>query len=231
VLAATLAARGLSADKNIFDVPMGFALFCDRGDWDGDALIQGLGRPWAILDPGLHVKIYPCCGGTHRAVDAALVLGRELGSTIHDIERIDIWVPNRSTSLIEWLPKTGLEGKFSMEYCVSCALSDGKVVIRSFTDEAVLRPDIRSLMAKIHIHEQWANEVDVAVEATLGGGRKLRHAVLHPKGSPARPASWSDVEEKFRHCSAGKIPDRIAERAIRSVQTLQEAPRVKFNWA
>ena len=52
------------------------------------------------------------------------------------------------------LPATGLEAKFSMEYCIAAALADGRVGLATFTDDAVRRPDLRKLMKRVVVREE-----------------------------------------------------------------------------
>jgi 2-methylcitrate dehydratase PrpD len=48
-------------------------------------------------------------------------------------------------------PTTGLEGKFSIPYCVANALVRGETGYRAFTDEKVNDPEVRALMKKIAV--------------------------------------------------------------------------------
>ena len=48
-------------------------------------------------------------------------------------------------------PKTGLEGKFSLYYCVANALLRGHTGIQAFTDEKVNEPEIKKFMEKITV--------------------------------------------------------------------------------
>ena len=55
--------------------------------------------------------------------------------------------PGTPMPLRTTLPKTGLEGKFSMEYCIASALIDGGLTLGSFTDSAVAQPDAATYVA------------------------------------------------------------------------------------
>ena len=48
-------------------------------------------------------------------------------------------------------PKTGLDGKFSLQYTAAAALLDGKVGIRTFTDERLLKSDMQDLLARFEV--------------------------------------------------------------------------------
>src|SRR5690606_28974793 len=68
-------------------------------------------------------------------------------------------LPNGLRPLLYKRPKTGLEGKFSMEYAIATALIDGDVGFGSFTDEAVNRPEVGQLIRRMDIAEDEACNV------------------------------------------------------------------------
>ncbi len=60
--------------------------------------------------------------------------------------------PGHVPSLIHNDPKTELEGKFSLQFCVAIALLDGKAGILRFTDEKVLDPKTKAMIKKITVN-------------------------------------------------------------------------------
>ena len=73
LLAALLAADGFTANPGAFEHKQGFLLvFNGAGNFDADAILRDWGTPWDIVQPGVGIKQYPCCGSTHPAVDAML---------------------------------------------------------------------------------------------------------------------------------------------------------------
>jgi len=65
------------------------------GNFNAEAITAGWGDPWDIMDPGLAIKQYPCCGSTHPAIDAMLMLVREHDLKPDDVTRIDAWTHKR----------------------------------------------------------------------------------------------------------------------------------------
>ncbi|MBE3094265.1 MAG: MmgE/PrpD family protein [Actinobacteria bacterium] len=49
-------------------------------------------------------------------------------------------------------PKTGLEGKFSFQYCLAKVLLDGKLGLAEFTDEKVREANVQKLMKKVKVY-------------------------------------------------------------------------------
>jgi len=129
-------------------------------------------------------------------------------------------------------PATGLEGKFSLEYCLAAALLDGGVGLSSFTDEAVRRPAVRGLVAMVR-----AAEGDEAGEFPIGGYAEVRvvlrdgteHAmrVDVPRGDPSRPLSWDELAAKFGDCAGVALPGGRVERALRLIERLDGLDNVR----
>ncbi|HEY7293731.1 MAG TPA: MmgE/PrpD family protein, partial [Dehalococcoidia bacterium] len=117
--AAMLAQRGFTADESMLEAPLGFIrLFSAAEDHDPSVALEKLGEPWEIVSPGIAVKKYPCCYNTHRALDGVLALRDEAGIAAEEVEAVEVRLPVTSAApLIHPRPQTGLEGKFSMQYC------------------------------------------------------------------------------------------------------------------
>jgi 2-methylcitrate dehydratase PrpD len=110
------------------------------------------------------------------------------------------------TPLLHDRPRTGLEGKFSLRYGLATAVLDDYPDVESFTDEAVNRPSAQQLMAAVEPHYIAGGngvldgEVDISVE--LDNGRTLRTRLDLPPGSPGRPPTSSELDDKLAAGSA-----------------------------
>ena len=91
MLAALLAADGFTANAGALEHGQGFLhVFNGAGNFDADAILRDWGQPWDIVQPGVAIKQYPCCGSTHPAVDAMLMLVREHALTPAMVERVEL---------------------------------------------------------------------------------------------------------------------------------------------
>jgi 2-methylcitrate dehydratase PrpD len=86
---------------------------------------------------------------TYSPIEAALAIKKDKGVTAKDVKSIEIICSEiaLATAVIKQ-PRVGLEGKFSIPYCVANALVTGDTGLVFFTDEAVKTPEIRSLIDK-----------------------------------------------------------------------------------
>jgi 2-methylcitrate dehydratase PrpD len=211
VIAAMLAKEGFTADTSIFDGKDGF--LSTYGGKDGQPLGELLGRlaqPWEIIKPGLFFKRWPCCYCNHRPIGGLLQMIPEHGLTPDEIQAVEIgFPPGSDTALISSDPRTGLQGKFSIEYVAAATLLDGKVTLESFTDEQVNRPEIRRLMQKVRRYRiedtrTFAGTVgynDLTIRTTRG---EFKMHVDKTPGSPVWPVSEEERDEKFLDC-AGRV--------------------------
>src|SRR3546814_17789894 len=74
VLAAQMAARGMTAGADVLEHPLGFlAAFSPAADVD---LSSGaaFGRSWRILSEGRNMKLFPVCYAAHRLIHYAPAL-------------------------------------------------------------------------------------------------------------------------------------------------------------
>ncbi len=232
VIAATLAQRGFSAAATALEGESGLLRAMSGGaEIDSEEAVQGLGQPWEIVSPGIGVKLYPCCYATHRAIDAALEIRQAYRAHSSNIERIEVTVsPGTLVPLQRRRPETGLEAKFSMEYCVATALTEGGPGLAAFTDEAASRPEIRELMGRVCVREGGTpaafpigGRAEVSVR-TVGGQNHTRQnhtrVVETPRGDPQNPLSWEKLAEKFRGCATVALMPERTEEAMKLIDRL-----------
>lgn len=231
VLAALLAQRGFTADANILEAPVGFCnLFTENGSYDLEKIGTHLGDPWDIVAPGVELKQYPSCGGTHRALDGMLALINQYGFEGTEVEQIQVKTGSLIPKvLIHTRPRTGLEGKFSMQYCLSAAVLDRKVGLQTFTDSMVNRVEVQELVKKVDVitytpaeegERGLREDLPDIVTVKLKSGTKLQKAVKHPKGNPHDPLSTEQLTAKFLDCANRTLPSRKGEQAADLIQKL-----------
>ena len=227
IIATSLAKQGFTADDSIFEVPQGYCQMFSQ-DYNLDRITEGLGSPFDIVSPGLSIKPYPCCRAMHQSIDAILHLIHE-----HDIKAADVAEVECRTSpllpiqLYYHQPKTGLEGKFSIEYCMAVALLDRDVKLAQFDDERVNRSDVQELFQKVkYVHPEgvdWTGGVRIpqAVTVKLKDGREFSHEVKHAKGDPSNPLTQEELAAKFRDCASQVLSAQDTERCLEMVSKLE----------
>jgi 2-methylcitrate dehydratase PrpD len=120
--------------------------------------------------------------------------------------------------LIHDRPSTGLEGKFSMPFCVAAAIVDGKVGIATFEPNRMQAPAIRALMPRVsmRVNPEFDKTPPLShtrVTIRLRDGRRLEQTANGARGYPARPASEEQLRAKFSECATRVLSSSAADRA------------------
>ena len=228
VVAALLARAGLTASARALDGPQGFLHAMDSARDDLDAEAADLGSRWEIVDTGITVKLYPSCAATHPPLDAVLALRAREGFTAEDVARVEVDVDAMTpTVLLYEKPSTGLEGKFSLPFCIAAAIVDGRVGIDTFDAARLSDPRIGALVPRVTMRVDRALGVDAPpltqarVHVHLGDGRRLDEIANGARGYPANPASDAELATKFLACASRTLPRSSAEEALTLVRGLE----------
>ena len=215
ILATSLAQAGLTAAARGIDGTHGMLeVFATIAPWQP--------KPWGaplevMTETGLALKAYPSCAATHPAIDACLALRAELGAeAMARLAAVQVGMSRFAMRpLIHETPATELEAKFCLRYCVATALLDGAVTLDSFSPEAIARPEIAALMARIshRIDPLVADDREFAAIVRVAGpeGTQAERRVDVASGKPGNWLSPAQLDRKFQDC-AGAGPRAAALR-------------------
>ena len=195
--------------------------------------MENLGNKCYLVESGIEIKKYPCCGSAHLALDATFDLLTQGAIDPEAVDRIEVIVDfDPPRSLIHSRPVSSLEGKFSIQYCLAAALLDRRVGLQSFTDELVMRPEAQSLIPRIDMRRipgnegkpSWTegyNEVDVY----LKDGTVLRQQAHRASSGALRGVTVEEIREKFRDCASLTLSDATAAEVLSRLDRLEAANR------
>lgn len=234
VVAADFARRGWTAAPTILEAGRGF-FRAAGGGYDPAAIDGTLGAPWTYASPGVSIKPHPSGSLTHPAMGEMIDLITK--HDIHPEQVVKVRVgtnQNMPNALIHHRPKTELNAKFSMEFCMAVLLIERRAGLAEFTDEVVNRPDVVAMIEKVdfgvHPVAEAAgyDKMTSIIEIDLTDGRTIRGQADFGKGSPAKPMSDSELEAKFLDCAAwgGLTPDQ-ARRVVETVWQLETLTDVR----
>jgi 2-methylcitrate dehydratase PrpD len=231
LMAALLAADGFTAGEEAFEHRQGFFLvFNGAGNFSAEAVLADWAAPLDILKPGIAIKQYPCCGSTHPAIDALLSLVEEHALAPAMVERVDsLTHPRRLAHTDRPNPKSALDAKFSVQYCLARALLHGRIVLEHFEADAYRDGDVQALLPRIHA----AAHPDMSMASTehFGGqvhvqtsdGRRLSAKVDRPLGrGPEKPLPQPRLEAKFLDCAERALDAAAATRALQMIGRFDE---------
>jgi 2-methylcitrate dehydratase PrpD len=234
VMAALLAGEGMTASQDVFEHPQGFFnVFNGDGNYDVDAVLASWADPLDIISPGIVIKQYPCCASTHAGIDAMLDLVRAHDLTPANVARIVAWLhPRRLVHVDRPAPRSELDAKFSLQYCLARALVDRKVVLSQFENDAHLDPRVVGMLARIEAapHPQLPDHdprFGAEVSVTTTDGQQLHKAVDAAAGRlPDDPISELQLCAKYRDCAARALTAAGVDRSLDLLAGLETLEQV-----
>jgi 2-methylcitrate dehydratase PrpD len=231
IQAARLATLGVSANSDVFRGNQSFPDVFNGNDRAIDWTPLGrLGSAFDIVDSGLIVKLYPCCGSTHGAIDAMLDLRARDELDPGVIERIEVFEhPRRLGHTNRPDPVTGLQAKFSVQYVVALAALTGRVEMGDFELDRIRETRLAALVGKVAVGllppEQQTvtpgrNDCFAATVRVHDAGGKVHSLHIDgPHGStPELPITDSELEAKFISTSATALGAAGARRAYEAIE-------------
>ena len=228
VEAALLAREGFISHDHIFEAHEGYVgvLFGDAFDWD--ALTDGLGDTYQLVTPGFNIKRYPAQIYMQWTIEAVLTLCQQYDFKLDDVELLEIEVPASRGERSNPEPRSGLDGKFSLQYCAAVALAEGRVDLASFSDTTRFASHVEAALRKVQL--KLNPEISSVIQDTWAGarlrlkdGRDLHEQCRHYRGSIANPMSREERLSKFRMCAQLILDANDTETVIDQVEGLDKA--------
>ena len=233
LVSVELVSLGWTAAEQILEADRGF-FHAAGGSYDPSAIMDRLGNPWTFASPGVSLKPYPSGSLTHPAMTelARIIDAHKIQAS--QVEKVDVGANhNMTTTLLHHQPKTGLEAKFSMEFCLAILLLEHKAGLSQFSDTVVRRPDVQEMIRKINFYvdpeaeSAGYDKMTSILKIHLTDGRIIAGRADFGKGSPANPMSFDDAATKFRGCAEfAEWPKTKTENIIAFTKSLETAPDV-----
>lgn len=225
IFAAKLAKKGYDSNARIMEIDGGF-VEVTTGACDLESIDKFLNEKGSeFLTPGLALKPYPSCKGTHNGIDAALYLANNHKINAKDIKNIQVLVQPIAKDILKYpIADTPLEGKFSMGYCIACALLHGNVTLEDFTGNQINNQRIIDLMKIVDMKvddsiaggEYFNGTWETTVKIIMKSGHEFTKNVPYAKGDPENPLTEEELFNKFDGC----ISDKMDESGAMKVKAL-----------
>ena len=238
VLSAQLARKGIRGFDSPFEGKAGFFALFARGNYEPFALVQELGKSYAI--DTISFKPWPTCRGTHVYIEAALALAKEHGISPAHIKHIRAQGHRINRMLDEpheqkRHPATAIDAKFSIPFSVATAICNGEVTLDSFTATSLQNTRVLDLAQRVSF-DVVESEADTLEDVTRGSleietndGRMHTKHLDRPLGHPEHPLSEADLVRKFLACgmhSGAGQPRADLERIATTILALEKTQRI-----
>jgi 2-methylcitrate dehydratase PrpD len=231
LLAARLAELGAEGPPGVLEGRFGvFHAFVDTRI-DLEPQLADLGERWET--PRIAFKAYPACHFSHGSLGATATLID--GIDPREIDDILVTVPEAGVSLVlepaatKVAPRTGYEGKFSLQYSTAAMLVHGRVGLSTYSPEALADAGVLELARKVRYETKEYASYPAAfpggVRIRLRDGRTVEADCPYQLGAPENPMSETQVREKFRENAA--LDNGGFDRLEETVLALDEAVDVR----
>ena len=134
---------------------------------------------------------------------------------------------------VKFNPKNAVDGQFSAPYSVAIACIEKRALLKEYTEESVVRSDVRELMKKISV--KHARDLDryfpesfpTRVTVTTNGGETFSKEVRYPKGDPENPLTMDELFQKFTYCVSSGLTAKRRDQVIDMVMKLENVEDVR----
>ena len=194
ILAAQLAARGFESATQLLELEKGLldAIIQDR---KVDVPPLDFAARWEILRNGF--KPYASCRATHASIQAARKLVSRIGG--RKIKRVAAKIhPNAMVAAGKLNPRTPLECKFSISFCIALGLRGYRVVATDFTETTFADSTVTGLLPRIELEiVQSQPQYEAHMDVYLDDGTHLHEDTAIVLGHADNPMSEEDFRGKF----------------------------------
>jgi len=195
ILSAQLAGNGFISATQLYELEKGMLdAFIQNREVEVPAL--DFGETWWLLSNGF--KPFACCRATQPSTQTARKLAdRVAGKKITKVKaRVH---PNALVTAGKLNPKTPLEGKFSVPFCISMGLRGYRAVYTDFTDATMHDPSVMELVPLVELQAVEGQAPHSAyLDVYLDGGEVLHEQTDIVLGHPENPMGWDDLLAKFQ---------------------------------
>ena len=224
VESAELAMLGVTASEDALETAIETLGPAAADDVNMDGMAH-LGKEWHTTQN--IIKAYPSQIFTQATVEASIALYRR-GVRAEAVRKITLYGHRNVASGVQgsaqaYRPANRESADHSTPYVMSMALMRGKLTPREFQDAPWTRPDVQTLMDKIHLVQDQARDSDflekgilgVRVEAQLTNGQTQVVEIHQPRGHPDAPFTQQDLKRKLEWLVEDVSPPGTADRLIK----------------
>ena len=231
VYAASLAKRGFTGPKGLFEGPYGLEQMFAQSipvNWEDpslDIVKQTIMKKYCSLIHGQPV------------LEAVLDLKRRNHFTANDVEHVlcEVFKPafdfaGGGSFGPKDHPEIKEQGDYNLKYLVAAALLDDQVGPAQLEELRIQAPDVQALLARVEVHPderfsgRYPRELSAAITIRTKDGRVFVKEQHGYEGGLNRPMSWDRTVDKFHWLSEGFADEDLRNRIVQVVQQLDARP-------
>lgn len=226
--AAFLAMRGITGPPEVFEGNKGF-IESISGPFSIDWSKENLERVTQTIVKKFNAEIH-----SQSAVEGMLELKAEHGFSAADVERVEIDIFDVAYNIIgggeegdKTIVRTKEEADHSLQYMVSAALIDGRLMPEQYAPERIVRPDVQELLKRIVVQpsrvytDRFPKEMPCLLKVALRDGRELVKEKKDYEGFWTNPIRWEEAVSKFERLSSPYTSGSLRREIVDAVNGLE----------
>lgn len=222
ILSCLLANNGFTSSDYIFEGDIGFLGIFSAKHLSSKTLKIDFNLTFEINNNCF--KPYAACLLTHPIIEAGCMIRKKINNKTNNIKNIICQVSPLAMNAAGIVsPKTGLEGKFSLYYCIALSLLKGNANQSQFTDDQVNSAQVKYIMNKVDIKSNPNLGITEAyVDVLINDGTVYEQKVNKPKGYPDNPMTDKEIKHKFTDLAAPYMGTDKANLLLRTLEKLEK---------
>ena len=230
--AALLAQAGFISREGILEARQGYVDVLLGNDFNWDMFASDLGTKFSLVDPGINIKRFPAYIYLQWPTEAVLNLKHRNNLQADDLEYLELELPPVRSDLSRPQPTSGLDGKFSFEYCGAVAMVHGAVGIDSFSDETRFSAEVEKMLPRVRLKVNPEIPTDlletwVVARAKTRDGREFSEECRSYRGSIRNPMDADDRRAKFTECARRVLGTDDMDKVFSLVEDLENVQDVR----
>ena len=236
--AAMLASDGITGPLHALEGDAGLFRLYNRSEPPTPEALMAPYDYWQIEH--VSIKPYPCCGGNHRIIQAAIDLANAEDLQPEQIDHAQVWMPLVDVRLLRRPFELGrdpqVQAQFNAAYSAALALLRRRSTLADYRPATITSgQDIIELSRRVDVQvipgSDTARTHEVAHELIVWtrDGRKLQRRVDLLHGQWQDPLTWDEIADKMRSCAqhAGNWSAERLDALVADVAHLEEVPNVR----
>jgi 2-methylcitrate dehydratase len=227
VYAASLAKRGFTGPKGLFEGPFGLELMFKQSvpvDWEQpslDLITQTVMKKYCSLIHGQPI------------LEAVLELKRRNGLTADDVEDVRCDVFQGAFDFAgggafgpKNHPQMKEQGDYNIKYLIAAALLDEQLGPAQLDETRIQAPDVQALLKRVEIRPddsfsaRYPHELSARITIRTKDQRVFAKEQNGYEGGLTNPMSWERTVEKFHWLAEVFADEELRSRIIRAVEQL-----------
>lgn len=225
LLSSLMAKKGFTGATRILEGDRGFfKAYSDEKDFENS--FKDMGKFFRINETVY--KPYASCRHTHGPINGILEIMKSNDLSYQDVEKVDVETYETVLKLAGNTDfTTSPAARFSVFYCIACALIHGEVGVSQFADKYLADPVVTQVLPRINVSVseemndlypgKWASKIELVTKS----GNSYKKFVEYPKGDPENTMTDKEIEEKYLSLAGLKLSESRAAQLLEKTRVIE----------